>query len=183
MKLHREGDDNEYCGFSTALTSEAYSTWSEWTSLSLEEKNYRILTQAEECASFCANKGCAAFHVREQKECWCNKEAYYNSITDFADCGQGECIVADETAIDSSAGKAAFGAPCEVSSCPDAYYQEERGMYCNQWHSCQWVDMVSATGLTTMTIDHDQCATYVGKKATMDQKKAKKEKTKKKEKN
>jgi len=29
----------------------------------------------------------------------------------------------------------------------------------------------------------DQCATYVGKKATMDQKKAKKEKTKKKEKN
>jgi len=54
----------------------------------------------------------------------------------------------------TGAGKAAFGAPCEVSSCPDAYYQEERGMYCNQWHSCQWVDMVSATGLTTMTIDH-----------------------------
>ena len=67
--------------------------------MSLEEKNYRILIQAEECASFCVDQGCAAFHVRERNECWCNTEAYYTSITDFADCGLGECIVADETAI------------------------------------------------------------------------------------
>ena len=114
----------------------ARSTWSEWTSLSLEEKNYRILTQAEECASFCANKGCAAFHVREQKECWCNTEAYYNSITDFADCGLGECIVADETSIGSKTQTLELNPNPKCPEHPLMMTDFDDGLCYRRWQGC-----------------------------------------------